>query len=128
MHAHYLIRVLFNAMSVPFLQRRLDFTVCVVGITILQWHHNAGVRRQRKDQKQQSVYPHCAHHKSPLPKGPATSVPERLPLPGKLIIAKVFSGEQPSHREGGQGRETCEGLTYCELSYRGYEPLFIIWA
>src|SRR6185295_7927705 len=37
MHAHYLIRVLFNAMSVPFLQRRLDFTVCVVAITILQW-------------------------------------------------------------------------------------------
>jgi hypothetical protein len=93
MHAHYLIRVLFNAMSVPFLQRRLDFTVCVVGVTILQWHHNAGDRRQRKDQKQQSVYPHCAHHKTPLPKGPATSVPERLPLPGKLIIARVFSGE-----------------------------------
>jgi len=37
MHAHYLIRVLFNAMSGPFLQRRLGFTVCVVGVTILQW-------------------------------------------------------------------------------------------
>ena len=47
------------------------------------------VLRQKRHEK--TLF--CPHHETPLPKGTAISVPERLTLPSKLIVAKIFSGK-----------------------------------
>ena len=39
-------------------------------------------------------------------------MPERLTLTSTLVIVRIVSKNAAGHREGGRGREECEGLNY----------------